>query len=43
MVSYIAVQCELIVPPVITLTPAKAGIGAPKPNKYIDDDDNDND
>ena len=37
MVSYIGIQCELIVPPIITSIPAKAGIGAPKPNKYIDD------
>ena len=40
-VSHIGIQCELILPPVITSTPTKAGIGPPKPNIYISDDNDD--
>ena len=42
-VNHIGIQCKLILPPVITSTPTKAGIGAPKPNIYISDDDDDDD
>ena len=40
-VSHIGIQCELILPPVITSKPTKAGIGSPKPNISISDDNDD--